>query len=122
MLSECYFDLTNHTEDTCKEYYKPIASSDAKHVIRACVSCYDDEAVIHSLRDVNADTLLLWGNEDKWHPTEMADMFRAVMPRVKYNIIRNAGHLAHEEKAERVAQLIKLFIPCGYDEEDGMDY
>ena len=122
MLGECYFDLTNHTEDTCREYYKPISSSDAKRVIRSCVSYYDDEAVIHSLRDVNADTLLLWGNEDKWHPTEMAEMFRSVMPHVKYNIVRNAGHLAHEEKAERVAQLIKQFIPCGYSEEEGIDY
>ncbi|MCR5611801.1 MAG: alpha/beta fold hydrolase [Clostridiales bacterium] len=118
MLGECYFDLTNHTDDLCNEYYKPIASSDAKRVIRSCISYYDDEEVIHSLRSVNADTLLMWGNEDKWHPTEMADLFRAVMPKVNYTIIRNAGHLAHEEKAEKVAQLIKQFIPCGYDEQE----
>ncbi|MBO4385020.1 MAG: alpha/beta fold hydrolase [Clostridia bacterium] len=118
MLGECYFDLTNHTDDLCNEYYKPIASSDAKRVIRSCVSYYYDEEVIHSLRNVSADTLLLWGNEDKWHPTEMADLFRAVMPNVKYSLIRNAGHLAHEEKAEKVSQLIKKFIPCGYDDEE----
>lgn len=118
MLSECYFDLTNHTDDVIDEYYKPIAFPETKRVIRACVANYDDEDVIHSLREVNADTLLLWGNEDKWHPTEMSNMFRAVMPKVNYTLIRNAGHLAHEEKAERVAQLIKMFIPCGYDEEE----
>ena len=73
---------------------------------------------VHALpRIYHADTLLLWGNEDKWHPTDMSNMFRAVMPKVNYTLVRNAGHLAHEEKAERIAQLIKLFIPCGYDEE-----
>ena len=118
MLGECYFDLTNHTDEVCNEYYKPISSPEAKRIIRTCVSCYDDEAVIHSLRDVTADTLLLWGNEDKWHPPVMADLFRAVMQNINYTVIRNAGHLAHEEKAERVAQLIKMFIPCGYDEEE----
>ena len=118
MLSECYFDLTNHTDEVVEEYYKPIASPDSKRIIRTCVTCYDDEEVIHSLRDVSADTLLLWGNEDKWHTPDMANLFRAVMPNVNYTLVRNAGHLAHEEKAERIAQLIKYFIPCGYDGEE----
>ncbi|MBO6061755.1 MAG: hypothetical protein J6P98_06555 [Clostridia bacterium] len=48
--------------------------------------------------------------------TEMADIFRNVLPNVTYNVVRNAGHLAHEEKADRVAYLIKTFIPCGYEE------
>ena len=106
-----------HTPDLIEEYYKPIASPESKKVLRTCILNYDDEEVIQSLRDVNADTLLLWGNEDKWHPTDMANMFRAVMPKVNYTLVRNAGHLAHEEKAERIAQLIKTFIPCGYEEE-----
>ena len=118
MLSECFFDLTNHTDDLCEEYYKPIASPEAKRVIRSCVACYDDEEVIRSLRDVAADTLILWGSEDKWHPTEMSDLFRSVMPKVEYKVIRNSGHLAHEEKPDRTAQLIKMFIPCGYDEQE----
>ena len=118
MLSECYFDLTNHTEDVVDEYYKPIATPETKRVLRVCVGNYDDEAVIHSLKSVTADTLLLWGNEDKWHPTDMANVFRTVMPNVNYTLVRNAGHLAHEEKAERVAQLIKQFIPCGYNEDE----
>ena len=120
MLAECFFDLTHHTDDLVEEYYKPIASPETKRrrrSIRACVANYDDEDVIHALRDVNADTMLLWGNEDKWHPTDMANMFRAVMPKVNYTLVRNAGHLAHEEKADRIAQLIKLFIPCGYDDD-----
>ncbi len=118
MLSECFFDLTNHTDDLVNEYYKPIASPESKRIIRTCVSCYDDEEVIHSLKDVKTDALILWGSEDKWHPTDMANLFQAVMPSVKYTLVRNAGHLAHEEKADRIAQLIKLFIPCGYDEDD----
>ena len=118
LLSECYFDLTNNSDDVCDEYYKPIANGDSKRIIRAYVSNYDDERVIHTLRDVNADTLILWGNEDKWHPLDMAEMFRSVMPSVNFMMIRNAGHLAHEEKAERVAQVIKQFIPCGYDEQE----
>ncbi len=118
MLSECFFDLTNHTTDLVDEYFKPIASTEAKRVIRTCVANYDDEEVIRSLRDVAAEALLLWGNEDKWHPTEMANLFQAVMPNVKYTLVRNAGHLAHEEKADRIAQLIKMFIPCGYNEDD----
>ena len=118
MLGECYFDLTNNNEDVCGEYYRPIANADSKRIIRAYVSNYDDERVIHTLRDVNADTLVMWGNEDKWHPYEMADMFRSVIPSVNFVMIRNAGHLAHEEKAERVAQLIKQFIPCGYNEQE----
>ena len=118
MLSECYFDLTNHTDEVIEEYYKPIANPETKRVIRACIMNYDDEEVIHSLRDVNADTLILWGNEDKWHPVEMSNMFKAVMPKVNFTLVRNAGHLAHEEKAERVAQLIKMFIPCGYEDDE----
>ena len=119
MLAECFFDLTNHTDDLVDEYYKPIADPESKRIIRTCVSYYDDEEVIRTLRDVNAETLILWGSEDKWHTPDMANIFRAVMPNVNYTLVRNAGHLAHEEKADRIAQLIKLFIPCGYSEEEG---
>ncbi|MBO4563473.1 MAG: alpha/beta fold hydrolase [Clostridia bacterium] len=122
MLGECFFDLTNHTDDLVDEYYKPIATPESKRVIRTCVSFYDDEEVIRNLRDINAETLILWGSEDKWHPTDMANLFQAVMPNVKYTLVRNAGHLAHEEKAERIAQLIKMFIPCGYDEDEETTY
>ena len=118
MLSECFFDLTNYSEEICQEYYRPVAIADTKRAIKSSIINYDDEAVIHSLRRVGAETLLLWGSEDRWHPLEMSEMFRTLMPRITYLPVRNAGHLAHEEKAERVAQMIKQFIPCGYDEEE----
>ena len=116
MLNECFFDLTNLTDDLLVEYYRPASTPDCRRVVRACIANYDDEGILNSLRDVGAETLLLWGNEDKWHPTEMSDIFRNVLPNVTYNLVRNAGHLAHEEKAEKVAHLIKTFIPCGFEE------
>lgn len=116
MLTECFFDLTCLTDDLLTEYYRPASMPDCRRVVHTCIQNFDDEALLNSLRDVGAETLLLWGNEDKWHPTEMADIFRNVLPNVTYNVVRNAGHLAHEEKADKVAQLIKTFIPCGYEE------
>ena len=116
LLNECFFDLTNLTDDLLTEYYRPASLPDCRRVVRTCIANYDDEGVLNSLRDIGAETLLLWGNEDKWHPTEMADIFRNVLPNVTYYPVRNAGHLAHEEKAEKVAYLIKCFIPCGFEE------
>lgn len=116
MLTGCFFDLTNITDALLTEYYRPASEPDTRGIIRTCLYNFDDDAVIHTLRDVKCETLLLWGNEDKWHPTEMSDIFRAALPSCKYFEVRNAGHLAHEEKPERVAILIKQFIPCGYEE------
>ncbi len=116
MLSGCFFDLTNINDDVVNEYFRPVADAEARRIIRTCLYNYDDEGMIGSLRNVKCPTLLLWGNEDKWHPTEMSNIFRAALPNCTYEEIRNAGHLSHEEKAERVALSIKRFIPCGYEQ------
>lgn len=76
---------------------------------------FDENALISSLREIQAPVLLLWGEDDKWHPAGEVDEYRSSLRSCSCTVIRNAGHLVHEEKPDRIAELVRGFIPAGYD-------
>jgi pimeloyl-ACP methyl ester carboxylesterase len=54
---------------------------------------------------IKADTLLLWGDEDKIIPRSYARKFKAgIKSKVKLSIIESAGHLAEIDQPEEVAK------------------
>ena len=75
---------------------------------------FDENALISSLREIQAPVLLLWGEDDKWHPAGEVDEYRSSLRSCSCTVIRNAGHLVHEEKPDRIAELVRGFIPAGY--------
>ena len=62
--------------------------------------------------------LVIWGDDDKWHPVDNSNLYRSSLPSAALTIVRNAGHLVHEEKPDRIYELIRSFIPAGYGSDD----
>lgn len=118
LLNECTFDHTILKEHDIEQCFNPLLNPDVRYSIRRCANAFDEEDALDELRNVEAETLLLWGDEDKWHPLEMRDEYLASIKNVKFNLVRNSGHLPHEERADRVCELIFDFIPTGYDWEN----
>ena len=83
--------------------------------VRRTLAEFDENALISSLREIQAPVLLLWGEDDKWHPAGEVDEYRSSLRSCSCTVIRNAGHLVHEEKPDRIAELVRGFIPAGYD-------
>ena len=118
LINECTFDHTILKEHDVDQYANPFQNPDVRYGVRRTVNAFDEDDALEVLRSVEAETLLLWGDEDKWHPLDMCDEYLAALPNVKFQLVRNSGHLPHEERSDRVCELVFDFIPAGYDIED----
>ena len=118
LINECTFDHTILKEHDVDQYANPFQNPDVRYGVRRTVNAFDEDDALEVLRSVEAETLLLWGDEDKWHPLDMRDEYLAALPNVKFQLVRNSGHLPHEERSDRVCELVFDFIPAGYDIED----
>ena len=115
MLSECFFDLTNLTEDVLDSYFATVADPYSRKAIQLSVLNFDEQEVEKSLRNVSAPVLILWGGEDKWHNPNSSELYHAILENAQSSVIRNAGHLLHEEKAQRFVDAIMEYIPAPVD-------
>lgn len=115
LLDECVFDHTAIKEHDIEQYSMPFMSSDVRYSVRRTVNAFDEEEVLPLLRDINHEVLVLWGDEDRWHPLERKDIYLAVLQNSRFELVRNSGHLPHEERPDRVCELIREFIPAGYE-------
>ena len=118
MLNECVFDHTVIGPHDVKEYFRPASTSDGRYAIRRTVSGFDEDELAASLREIEAPVLIIWGDDDKWHPVDGSGLYRSSIPNAALTIVRNAGHLVHEEKPDRIYELVRSFIPAGYGSDD----
>jgi pimeloyl-ACP methyl ester carboxylesterase len=58
---------------------------------------------------INIPTLLLWGNRDRTTPLTDGRRLSEIIPASKLEIISGAGHLVHQEKPDKIAELINQF-------------
>ncbi len=112
VLSECFFDQTVGLKpDVIEEYYKTICDSPARRALRLSFHNFEDENWMTRLRAAEMPVLILLGAEDKWRTTDQAELFHAAIPEAGYALIRNAGHLLHEEKPDKILAATLEFIP-----------
>ena len=63
-----------------------------------------------ALPRIQAPTLVLWGDDDRWIPIAHADRFVAAIPGARKVVIPACGHVPQEEKPEEVARLLLEFL------------
>jgi pimeloyl-ACP methyl ester carboxylesterase len=113
VLRSCFFDQTvGINEDIVEEYYKTIADSEARRALRMSFHNFADEELASKLRSLEMPVLILQGAEDKWRTSAQIELYHAAIPNAGCAMIRNAGHLLHEEKPDRVLAAVMEFIPA----------
>ena len=111
LLEDCFFDLTNIDDEMVREYYRPASDPDGRSAIQLSIHNFDDHDIIASLRDLPMETLILRGIEDKWRSDEDLQLIHTALHNAKSAAIRNAGHLMHEEKADKLIAAVLEYIP-----------
>ena len=111
LLEDCFFDLTHITDEVVQEYYRPASDNLARRMIRYSLHFFDDTELLSHLREINVPLLMLQGSEDKWRSAAQAELYHAAMPQVAFSVVRNAGHLLHEEKPQNLVSAVLEFIP-----------
>lgn len=111
ILSQCFFDLTCLTSEVTTEYYRTVSDGPARRAIRHSLHYFDDAALNARLREVEPDVLILQGGEDKWRTHAQAEFYHAAFKNACFAVVRNAGHLLHEEKPDKLISATLEFIP-----------
>ena len=113
LLTDAYFDRTLITEQMVREYFKPFMDKEAIRAIRDVLRAFDETPVLEALRDVESDVLILWGVDDRWRDVSTAEIFHVALPKVEFGLVRNCGHILHEEKTEKYLSYAVDFFENG---------
>lgn len=69
-----------------------------------------DKGLAERLPRIQADTLIVWGREDKLVPVVYAEEFGRRIPRSRIVIIENCGHIPEVEATNHVIQVVSEFL------------
>lgn len=110
-LSHCVFDQTRITAQDVDTYFASIDSREAKHIIRCSLNSFHEEEVLSRLKFLNLETLFVWGEDDRVRPYSQYALNYVGIPANATNaILRNTGHLVHEEKPEKFNTLAMEYL------------
>jgi pimeloyl-ACP methyl ester carboxylesterase len=77
-------------------FYRQIAQGDER----------DTDAFEPLLGNVEAPTLVVWGEADPWLPVDVGRDLAARIPGARFELIAGAGHLVQEDAPDELAQLL----------------
>jgi pimeloyl-ACP methyl ester carboxylesterase len=77
---------------------------------------YTDSDLTNRLATMTADTLVVWGREDKLVPWQQGEVLAQLIPRAKFAVIADAGHTPMREKRETFQRIVRDFL-IGQEEE-----
>ncbi len=122
LLGECLFDHTVIGPHEVNEYYKPASDGESRRAIRLTVSSFGEKELMASLGEIKTPVMVISSDKDRWHSLEQGEAYANTLPRGEFTVVRNAGHLLHEEKPDRTVELVRSFIPAGYGDYDGREF
>jgi pimeloyl-ACP methyl ester carboxylesterase len=103
------------------EFFTNAASPDLADEMAAVVSDFHpvgfrlmavalaDSDTTDLLPNIDAPTLLLWGDADRRSPTSVAERFRDAIPGAELHLIAGAGHISNMEQAEAFNAHVRRF-------------
>ena len=69
-----------------------------------------DAELEERLGEINVATLVVFGTEDTFIPTEMARVYKAKIPNCSYAMVYDAGHMIEAERPAACAELLDDFM------------
>lgn len=95
---------------------EPWASEDGKRALFRNFRRLNPEytlAIADELKNLNHETLILWGREDPFQKPAYAEKLRDAIPGARLTWIEEAAHWVMEEKPAEVAAELKAFLAEG---------
>jgi pimeloyl-ACP methyl ester carboxylesterase len=107
-LRQVFHDPAKVTPERLSEYLQAALRAGTLPAIRSLgASLRDRSDVVGAvLPRIQAPTLVLWGDDDRWIALAHADLFVAAIPGARRVVIPACGHVPQEEKPGEVARLL----------------
>jgi pimeloyl-ACP methyl ester carboxylesterase len=100
MMADPYVQKQALTTDMREQYARMYWTPGARRALVEVAKSYDDDkaALLASIGDVRAPTLIMWSDHDPYFPVSVAEDLRDRLPAADLRLISNAGHLPQEEQ------------------------
>jgi magnesium chelatase accessory protein len=92
-------------------YARLAGTPDHVHGALALMANWDLQPLLRDLPNLRARLVLVTGSRDGMVPPAEAYRLRAVLPKAELVPLRELGHLAHEERPEEIAVLVRRLLP-----------
>ena len=113
LLKSTYADPRKVREADVDQYYAPVAGPDYGRALRGVLREFRFDGLRGRTGAIQAPTLVLWGEEDRWVPPAVGRALAAELARSAFLTVAHAGHSVQEEVPDEVNRLLLKFLNNG---------
>jgi pimeloyl-ACP methyl ester carboxylesterase len=113
ILRSTFADPSKVTEADVDQYYAPVPDPAYGRALRGVLREFRFDSLGGRLGRVQAPTLILWGDADRWIPLRDGTRFAHELPRSEFAVLRHTGHDAAEESPDQVNPLLLGYLKEG---------
>lgn len=110
MLRTMVHDRERVSDEMVTAYFEPLRRSGAWKANLELERNWQPAWVEHHIHKISVPVLIVWGQDDRIHPVEMAKVFARRIPDSHLEIFPNCGHLIQEERPSEFNALTLRFI------------
>ena len=111
-LSLAYYEENKITPETVNNYASALYSEGGRHALLSTIDALDPaqaDQLSKRYKELRLPTLVLWCHYDKIVPVRIGLRLASELPNARLEIMRQCGHIPHEEQPEATARAIKTF-------------
>lgn len=113
IVRSTFADPSKVTEADVDQYYAPVPDPHFGRALRGVLREFRFDSLGGRLARVQAPTLILWGDADRWISLRDGARFSRELPRSELVVLSRTGHDAPEESPEQVNRLLLDFLKEG---------
>jgi len=105
------------TDDVLAEYVRPFAGEEGSAACFRFLRALDGQGLVgieSELERLQVPTLVLWGEEDPFHRSELAERLGDVMPMASVALLPGCSHFLPEEVPETIGPLMFEYLRSRY--------
>lgn len=110
-LRLCYYEPDRTcTPDVIDGYFLPLLTPGANDVIAPLARDFGQTSIANRLREIQAPTLILWGQYDAVVPLHWGYRFQKDIANAKLVVFPKCGHCPHEEEPAKFVAAVSEFL------------
>ncbi len=112
-LWDVYYDRGKVDDVLVDQYARPMNKPGYRQALVGLLTQFESDEFTRMTRNywkIDAPTLIVWGDTDRWVPPEFGRRLHRDLKDSQLEIIKNCGHLPHQERPEVVNPLLLSFL------------
>lgn len=109
-LQNVLYDHKLITDEMIQEFARPLSENDFYKSLIRLLRHREGDLSSEQLKQIDVETLLIWGEEDRVVPFEIGKRLAKELPNAKIISYRETGHLITEERPKEIVNDILSFV------------